>query len=93
MSPRWPPIEPSNLNVEERRKVLVHFNASLWELRDMDVYWLPSKRGIACRRVKFARWNWRAPDGAIFYGRFSHPFSSRTFVTELDKWLGEMESK
>lgn len=67
----------------ERSKALRHFTSSLWEYREMDVYWLPSRRRITCRQVNPECWNWDLPEDAIALGRYTQPYSAKTFVEDL----------
>lgn len=73
-----------NLHPSERAHIINTFGAYLANWGTLDLYWVPSQKRAAMRRVVTERATRRLPEGSIHVGRYQAPCPCDDYIGDLE---------
>jgi hypothetical protein len=81
-----------NLHPSERAHIIAVFGPYLTNWGELDLYWVPSQKRAAMRRVVTERAKRRLPEGSIHVGRYRHPCSCEDYIGDLEDVIASLNS-
>ena len=73
-----------SLHRSERAHIVNVFGAYLGNHGELDLYWIPSQKRAAMRRIVTQRQRRRLPDDAIHVGRYRQPCPCEVYIADLE---------
>jgi hypothetical protein len=80
------------LTAEERSCAEKKFARSMKFLEHVEMYWVPSIRGIVARTVGATR-EFKLPVGSVSIGIYMNPFPTAEFIGDLEDTLAKIEAR
>lgn len=80
------------LHRSERAHIINSFGSYLANWGELDLYWVPSEKRAAMRRVITERARRRLPEGSIHVGRYQAPCPCDDYIEDLEDVIASLNS-
>lgn len=80
------------LHPSERAHIINVFGAYLGNHGALDLYWVPSQKRVAMRRVITERATRRLPHDAIHVGRYQAPCPCDVYIADLEAVIADIKA-